>query len=265
MGDSSDVGGLGEISVYPDAGRLAQATAEHFASLAGEAIAGQGRFAVALAGGSTPKAAYALLARDEFATRLDWARVHVFWGDERCVPPDHPDSNYRMAREALLDRVPLPAEHVHRMRGELEPAQAAADYEQALRVFFALPSRNQAAEPPTSFDLILLGMGDDGHTVSLFPGTAAIREQTRWVIAHFVEKLETWRITLTPAAINAAANVTFVVSGSGKAERLRQVLTGSHRPDVLPAQIVDPDRGRLRWLVDEAAATSLEGRKIDDV
>jgi 6-phosphogluconolactonase len=260
MGHSSDTGELKRIEVYPDAERLAQATAEHFVALVGEAIAGQGRCAVALAGGSTPRAAYTLLAGDEFASRVDWARVHVFWGDERPVPPDHPDSNYRMACEALLDHVPLPAENVHRMRGELEPAQAAADYEQALRVFFALPSKDQEAEPPARFDLILLGMGDDGHTASLFPGTVAIREQTRWVMAHFVEKLDTWRITLTPAIINAAANVTFVVSGSGKAERLRQVLTGRHQPDLLPAQIVDLGRGRLRWLVDEAAAASLEGR-----
>ena len=265
MGHSSDIGELEGIEVYPDAKRLARAAAEHFVALAREAIAGQGRFAVALAGGSTPRAAYALLAGDEFATRVDWERVHVFWGDERCVPPDHPDSNYRMAREAVLDHVPLPAENEHRMRGELEPAQAAADYEQALRIFFALPPRKQEAEPPAGFDLILLGMGDDGHTASLFPGTAAISEQTRWVIAHFVEKLDTWRITLTPAVINAAANVTFVVSGSGKAERLRQVLTGSHQPTMLPAQIVDPGHGRLRWLVDEAAAASVEGRKTDDV
>jgi 6-phosphogluconolactonase len=149
---------------------------------------------------------------------------------------------------------------VYRIRGELEPAQAAADYEQTLRVFFALPSKNQEAEPPTRFDLILLGMGDDGHTASLFPGTAAIREQTRWVIAHFVEKLDTRRITLTPAIINAAANATFIVSGSGKAERLRQVLTGPYQPEVLPAQIVNPDGGHLRWLIDKAAATSFEGR-----
>lgn len=257
LGHSSDRGEMEEIEVYRDAERLARAAAEHFASLAAEAIAGQGRFAVALAGGSTPRATYRLLAGDEFASRVDWTRVHVFWGDERPVAPEHPDSNYRMAREALLDHVPLPAENVHRMRGELEPAQAAADYEQALRVFFASPATDQEAKTTARFDLILLGMGDDGHTASLFPGTAAITEQTRWVIAHLVEKLDTWRITLTPAVINAAANVTFIVSGSIKAERLRQVLTGPYQPEVLPAQIVDPGRGRLRWLVDEAAASSL--------
>jgi 6-phosphogluconolactonase len=148
------------------------------------------------------------------------------------------------------------------MRGESEPGQAAAEYERALRAFFPPPlaGREAGKTPIAGFDLILLGMGDDGHTASLFPGTAAIGEQRRWVIAHHVEKLDAWRVTLTPAAINAAANVTFVVSGSGKAERLRQVLTGPYQPDLLPAQIVRPDRGRLRWLVDAAAGASLADR-----
>jgi 6-phosphogluconolactonase len=254
------------IKVYPDAWRLAHAAADHIVLLAGEAIASHGRFAVALAGGSTPKAAYALLATDEYATRVDWSRVHIFWGDERCVPPDHPDSNYRMAREALLDHVPLPAENVHRMRGELEPGQAAREYEAVLRTFFSPSGADGEAQGETlfpSFDLILLGMGDDGHTASLFPGTVAIHEQTRWVVAQRVEKLEAWRITLTPVVINAAANVTFVVSGAGKAERLRQVLNGPRQPDVLPAQVVDPDSGRLYWLVDGSAASSLPDEDLN--
>jgi 6-phosphogluconolactonase len=248
------------VEVYPYAQRVANAAADHFVTLAREAMASRGRFAVALAGGSTPKAAYSLLATNEFARRVDWSRVHVFWGDERCVPPNHPDGNYRMAREALIDRVPLPASNVHRMRGELEPGKAAADYEKTLGTFFDSPFGEGAAGasvPPPRFDLILLGMGDDGHTASLFPGLRAIHEQRCWVLAHYVEKLEAWRITLTPAIINAAAEVTFVVTGSAKAERLRQVLTGPYQPDVLPAQIVGPDPGRLRWLLDEAAATLL--------
>ncbi len=259
------MGELEAITVYPDAGRLARAVADHFVALASEAIETDGRFAVALAGGSTPKAAYVLLASDEYATGVDWSRVQVFWGDERCVPPDHPDSNYRMAREAWLDQVSLPAENVHRIRGELEPDQAAREYEDVLRIFFSPPYRDRKADgnaPVPSFDLILLGMGDDGHTASLFPGTGAIHEQARWVVAHFVEKLDTWRITLTPVVINAAANVTFVVSGSGKAERLHQVLNGPCQPDVLPAQIVNPDGGRLRWLVDRAAASSLPAQDL---
>jgi 6-phosphogluconolactonase len=261
MGHSRHPSSLGGVEIYPDAGHLAHAVADHFVALAREAIATNGRFAVALAGGSTPRAAYALLATDEFSSRVDWSLVHVFWGDERCVPSDHPDSNYRMGREVLFDQVSLPARNVHRMRGELEPADAAAEYERVLRAFF-LPSEGREAEEETRlvrFDLVLLGMGGDGHTASLFPGTAVIREQTRWVLAYYVEKLDAWRITLTPAVINAAANVTFIVSGSGKAERLRQVLARPHQPDLLPAQIVSPVRGHLRWLVDAPAAGLLEG------
>jgi 6-phosphogluconolactonase len=229
---------------------LARAAAKHFIALAQEAVGARGRFAVALAGGSTPRAMYALLATGEFATRVDWTRVHIFWGDERCVPPDRPDSNYRMAREALLDHIPIPSDHVHRIQGEIEPALAADAYERTLQAFFT-PGR-------PCFDLILLGLGDDGHTASFFPGTAAIHEPTRWVVGHTVSKLNAWRVTLTPVAINAAANVTFLVSGATKAERLNQVLTGPYQPDVLPAQIVQPVKGRLLWLVDSAAAAQLK-------
>lgn len=259
MSYSSDTRKLNEVEVYPGMVGLAQAAAEYFVSLSVEAIAARERFTVALAGGSTPRATYALLASDEFATHVDWSRVHVFWGDERCVSPDHPDSNYRMARIALLDHVPLPAGNVHRMRGELEPAQAATKYQELLRAFFS-PScvESEIGQTPIPrFDLVLLGMGDDGHTASLFPGTAAIGEQTRWAMAQYVDKLGGWRITLTPALLNAAANVIFIVSGSSKAERLRQVLEGPYQPYVLPAQIIKPDYGRLRWLVDAEAGALL--------
>ena len=241
---------MSEIKVYADASALARAAAEQFVTLSAEAINPRGRFAVALSGGSTPTALYALLATSEFASRVEWACVHVFWGDERCVPPKHPDSNFRMAREALLDHVPIPAENVYRIGGEMEPAQAANEYERKLQAFF---SNGQPR-----FDLILLGMGDDGHTASLFPGAAAIHEQVRWVVAHYVDKLRVWRVTLTPVVINAAANVAFVVSGAGKADRLQQVLTGPYQPDVLPSQIVRPAEGRLLWLVDSDAAAQLK-------
>jgi 6-phosphogluconolactonase len=239
---------MSEFRVYPDAASLARAAVEHFVTLSTAAIATRGRFVVALSGGSTPRATYALLATGEFAAGVDWPHVHVFWGDERCVPPDHPDSNYRMARETLLDRVPIPADNIHRIRGELEPNQAAAAYQAELEA---------TLDADGQFDLILLGMGADGHTVSLFPGTAALHEQTRWVVAHYVDKLSAWRVTLTPVIINAAAHVTFIVAGSGKAGRLREVLAGPHQPDVLPAQIVKPTNGRLLWLVDAAAAVDL--------
>ena len=240
---------MAEVRTYPDAASLARAAAEDFVTLAAEAVAVHGQFVVALSGGSTPRATYTLLASDEFAARVDWPRVRVFWGDERCVPPDHPDSNYRMAREALLDKIPIPTENVHRIQSELSPDQAATAYQEELEAVLGIGGR---------FDLILLGMGTDGHTASLFPGTAVIYEQTRKVVAHRVKKLGAWRITLTPVVINAAAHVTFLVSGAGKAERLREALTGPYQPDVLPAQIVRPTDGRLLWLVDAAAAVHLD-------
>jgi 6-phosphogluconolactonase len=265
---------MSEVKVYPDRASLARAAAEHFVTRASEALAARGLFTVALSGGSTPRPTYALLASAdnadagrrrpgsgrqhprEFALHVDWPRVHVFWGDERCVPPDHPNSNYRMAREALLEKVPIPTENVHRIRGELPPDQAAAAYQSELKSFLGAGGR---------FDLILLGMGADGHTASLFPGTAAIHERTRWVVAHYVrrqgrrpDKLGVWRITLTPIVINGAAHVIFLVSGAGKAERLREVLEGPYQPDVLPAQIVRPSDGQLLWLVDAAAAARLQ-------
>jgi 6-phosphogluconolactonase len=242
---------MNESRVYPDAASLARAAAEHFVTLATAAIAAHGQFVVALSGGSTPHATYTLLASDELSARVDWPRVRVFWGDERCVPPDHPESNYRMAREVLLDKIPIPAENVHRIRGELPPDQAAMAYQAELEAVLGTGGR---------FDLILLGMGEDGHTASLFPGTAALHEQTRWVVAHYVDKLSAWRVTLTPVAINAAAHVTFLISGAGKAERLQEVLDGPHQPDVLPAQIVRPTDGRLLWLADAAAAVHVRER-----
>ena len=244
---------MSDFKMYPDAASLARAAAEHFATLAERSLGRRGCFAVALAGGSTPRSTYALLACDRFASRLDWSRIHAFWSDERCVPPDHPDSNHRMAREALLDRVPIPRTNVHRIEGELPPHRAAGAYQAELE---------RVLGPGGRFDLVLLGMGEDGHTASLFPGSAAIHEWARWVVAVYVEKLSMWRITLTPAAINAAAHVTFIVAGASKAERLRDVLMGSYRPLVLPAQIVRPAGGRSLWLLDAAAASDLGRERL---
>ena len=241
-----------------DASGLARAAAEHFVGLAASAISAHGRFAVALAGGETPRGMYAQLSSAAFAERVAWPQVHVFWGDERCVAPGHPESNYRMARETLLDKVPLPTANIHRMRGEREPAQAAIEYARELRHFFAQPSQPGADEALLPrLDLILLGMGGDGHTASLFPGTAALRERRRWVVAHYVEPVHSWRMTLTLPAINAAAQVTFIISGKAKAERLRQVLAGADAANGLPAQMVNPTDGRLLWLVDADAASLL--------
>ena len=241
-----------KLHVFSTPEALAEAAAEHVAQLAHAAVMDHGRFSVALSGGSTPRALHTRLAAEPWRDAVDWDRVHVFWGDERCVPPDHPDSNYRMARETLLDHVPIPPAQVHRMRGELSPAEAAAAYEAELRAFFPT-----VAWP--AFDLVLLGMGDDGHTASLFPGTAALAETEHWVVANRVEKLETWRLTLTAPAINRAAHVLFLVAGTGKAERLRQVLRGPYQPTVLPSQLIRPVSGDLVWFVDRAAASGEEG------
>ncbi len=231
------------LLVYETPAEIAEAAARDFAARAEEAIDGRGRFAVALAGGSTPKATYEALARD-YPGKLDWGRVHVFFGDERAVPPDHEDSNYRMAREALLSHVPV--EGVHRMRGELPPAEAAASYEEELREFFG-------PDEFPSFDLILLGIGEDGHTASLFPETSALDVTDRWVVANPVLKLETTRLTLTIPVINAAKAVTFLVAGEGKAEALREILEGDADPRAYPAKFVRPQSGDLAWMGDRAA------------
>jgi 6-phosphogluconolactonase len=226
------------------------AAATRIVEVGGAAIARAGRFTLVLAGGSTPRALYALLASERFAKRVDWSRVHFFWGDERCVPPDHAESNYRMARETLLDAVAPPPANVYRMRGEEEPKKAAADYESLLHRFFDVPSDGAAPR----FDLVLLGMGANGHTASLFPGTPPLHEKKRWVMANHVGNIGAWRLTLTPVVINAAANIIFLVAGAEKAARLQEVLHGNLDPDRLPAQLVHPAHGDLRWMVDAAAA-----------
>jgi 6-phosphogluconolactonase len=243
---------MSQIEIFPDPSALARAAAERFIRLAAEAIAAGGQFSVGLSGGSTPRALFALLATAEYARQVDWPNTHFFWGDERCVPPDHPDSNYRMARELLLEHVPLPAENIHRMHGETEPEQAAAEYEQILRMFFA---PEEPALP--RFDVLLQGLGEDGHTASLFPGTRALYERARWVMDNYVPRLDMWRITLTTTAINAAARVIFLVEGHNKAETLRAVLRGPHLPEKYPAQFIQPVDGELIWMVDEAAAAGL--------
>lgn len=238
------------LQVFPTPEALARTAAEQIVRLANNTISTHGRFSVGLSGGSTPQRLFALLASSEFAPHIDWVNVYLFWGDERTVPPDHNDSNYRMARETLLAHVPIPPDNVRRMKGELDPAQAADEYEHVLRMFF--PDR-----PWPCFDLLLLGMGDDGHTASLFPGTSALQEKTRWVVANHVPKLNTWRITLTAPAINAASNIMFLVAGTGKCETLRAVLQESHQPEILPSQMIQPAEGTLTWMVDAAAAAYL--------
>jgi 6-phosphogluconolactonase len=236
------------VKVLQDALALYRAAAEEFSRCARESIEDHRRFCVALSGGSTPHGVYSLLA--ERPADLPWNKIFVFFGDERHVPPDHPDNNYRMAQEALLSKIPIPAANVFRIRAELDANQAAQEYEDQLRSFFAL----RPGESPR-FDLIMLGLGDDGHTASLFPGSAALSETSRLVVANWVEKFQQYRITLTYPMINHAAEVMFLVSGSGKAQILKDVLSGEG--EKYPAQRVWPENGVLLWMVDQDAARFL--------
>lgn len=241
----------GELRVYDGPAELAAALADTFVAEASSAIAERGAFFVALAGGTTPKNAYELLAQAPRRDRVDWRHVFVYFGDERCVSPERAESNYRMAREAFLDGVALPAGHVHRMRGEDDPLAAARDYATLLiQTMGDLPR----------FDLLMLGMGADGHTASLFPGTDPCTDDDRLVRAPYVEKLGAYRLTITPMVINAARHIVIATEGLPKAPALYAVREGPYQPLVHPIQIVQPSGGRLTWLVDRAAAAELPER-----
>ncbi|HEY3377297.1 MAG TPA: 6-phosphogluconolactonase [Armatimonadota bacterium] len=243
------------IERYQNSRVMAQAAAERIVSLAQAAVADHGRFTIALSGGTTPESTYRLLASEAYASRIDWSKFYAFWGDERCVPPDDQQSNFRMAWEVLLKRVPIPQENVFRIFGEMQPDLGADDYQRRVTAFFALKAR----ECPR-FDLVLLGMGDDGHTASLFPDSPALRETARLVVAQFVEQLDAWRITFTLPMINAAANIAFLVSSGKKANKVRQVLAGPSQSYLLPAQMVQPRNGELIWMLDTDASALLPQR-----
>ena len=238
-----------QVEVLADPEAVCRRAAERFARCATTAVGARGRFVVALSGGHTPRTLHGLLANPDEPWRrtVPWDKIHVCFGDERHVPPDHPDSNYRMARESLLDHVPVPSTHVHRIPAELPAAEAADAYERTLR----------ALMPDGRFDLVLLGMGPEGHTASLFPGSPALSETMRWVRGVDVPQLQTERITTTPLLLNAAHAVLFLVTGAEKADALRAVLHDPYDPAQWPAQVVRPTDGSLRWLVDRAAARAL--------
>lgn len=242
------------VHVSPTRSDAARALATQFTTLAETAYNARSRFTVALSGGSSPLDAYRLLATDEFASSVNWAQVYVFWGDERCVPLDHPDNNAHAAREALLDHVPLPVGNTFRVQTHLPPEEAAQDYETTLREFFL--KRVGVSVP--RFDLVILGMGSDGHTASLFSGTAAMGEKERWVVANHVPQLDSWRVTLTYPAVNAAANVIFYAVGEDKADTLKRALTPPQAAsDLLPVHLVRPANGQVQWIIDQAAASRL--------
>lgn len=248
-----------QIQVLQQPAELFRAAAELFVATARRAVKDSGRFSVALCGGSTPRSLYSLLAEERAWRRsMPWKKSHFFWGDERHVPPSHAGSNTRMAMEAMLSKVPVPASNLHRIEGELAEAdKAASSYERTLRKFFALAQ----GEYPR-FDLVLLGIGSDGHTASLFPGTPALEERSRLVVSNRVEKLRTERITLTAPALNNAAHIVFLVTGADKAEALAAVFEGAYEPARFPAQLIRPARGRLTLLADAAAAGRLGRPRI---
>jgi 6-phosphogluconolactonase len=241
-----------EILVARDKDELNAMAAAKFVEIADSAITNHGQFTVALAGGSTPKSLYRLLAGAEFKDSIDWLKVFFFFGDERYVPPTDPESNFRMARETLFDSLQTPVENIFRWPAESAAAeQAAEEYEKILGKFFSGTPR---------FDLVLLGVGADGHTASLFPYTEALAETSRSAVSNWVQKLGEWRLTMTFRALNAAANVIFLANGDEKAPVLKEILEGPFQPEKYPAQGVKPDRrGHLYYLLDEAAARLLAG------
>ena len=240
----------GTVRVFDDIHAMSEAATAQFVRLAEQAIRQRGSFHLALSGGSTPRSLYQCLVQPAHSNQVDWQHVHVYFGDERCVPPDHEDSNYRMASQALLSHVPIPMQNIHRIQGENDSALTGAEhYRETLSQY--LPHGNDLPE----FDLILLGMGDDGHTASLFPGTAAIEESEQTVAAVYVDKLDAWRISLTFPIINQARHVLFLIAGAGKAETLSKVFDPETRTD-FPVQHIRP-AGELEWYLDEAAAGSL--------
>ena len=241
-----------EIVVVPDAATLAQTAADYFVEAAARNIAQTGRCTVALSGGSTPKAMFALLASSPYREKIDWKNIYFFWGDERCVPPDHADSNYRMTHEMLLSKVSVLPENIFRVLGEKEPAVAASDYAAKIRAFF--PDENLP-----KFDLVFLGMGADGHTASLFPFTAALHaEANKIAVENYVEKLNAHRVTLTAGIINNAKEIVFLIGGADKAAALKEVLQGDFQPELYPSQLIQPEAGKIVWLLDEAANAQLE-------
>lgn len=236
------------ITVLSDPDALADRAADHFIALAGAAIAARGSVAVALAGGSTPRAMNARLAALPRRDLVDWSKINFFFGDERCVPADHPDSNYRMTRETLFEPLAIGEAQIARIHGEDEPRTAAAAYHAALEAALGMSP---------IFDIVYLGMGPDGHTASLFPGTIASIDMQRFVVANFVPKFDTYRITLTPRVLNAARHVTITAAGAEKADALAAVINGPRDPERFPAQLIAPSPGELEWFVDVAAAARL--------
>jgi 6-phosphogluconolactonase len=241
-----------QISVYPDTDTLSRDAAQYIVRLANESVVLHGRFTIALSGGTTPRKLYGMLGDEPYRSQIDWALVDIFWSDERCVPPDSEDSNYLLAQQVLLNKIPIPAAQIHRMPAdELDRDTASQAYTNAMRRVFA-------TNGIPSFDLIQLGMGPEGHTASLFPHQASLHEQQRLVMPVSVPKPPPPRLTFTPPILNAAHNILFLVTGADKADAVQAVLEDEYNPDEYPAQIVRPTNGEVVWMLDTKAASTLK-------
>ncbi len=238
--------------IFIDADHLCLGLAEWITSLIEETLTRKEHFGLVLSGGNTPKKLNLLLASTPYRERIDWKKIHVFWGDERAVPFDDDRNNARMAFDTLLNKVDIPADQIHIMDTSLPPDEAAARYEVLLQDYFGSPHM-----PGQTFDLVLLGMGDDGHTLSLFPGEPVIHEENSWVTSYFLKAQDMYRITLTKNIVNQAGHIVFMISGSGKAHALHELLEGEKNPDLYPSQVIVPSRGELHFFMDAAAAALL--------
>ncbi|HEY4290780.1 MAG TPA: 6-phosphogluconolactonase [Puia sp.] len=239
-----------ELQVYKDAQELSQAAARWIVGLIAEIVKVRDRFTIALSGGSTPKLLHKILAAPPCKDQIDWSKMHIFWGDERAVPFEDDRNNAKMAYDTLLNFVPVPASQIHVMRTDIGPEQSALEYEKILHQYFDTTSN--------TFDLVLLGMGDDGHTLSLFPGMPIVHEEKAWAKAFFLPAQDMYRITLTKTIVNKAAHIAFLTTGTGKAHALKEVQKGAYNPDLYPSQEIKPVNGELHWFVDEAAAAGLK-------
>jgi len=243
-----------QIAIYPDINTLSHEAAQYIVRLANEAIVTRGRFTIALSGGSTPKVLYSLLGDEPYRSQIDWVQVDIFWSDERCVPPDSEESNYHMAQQVLLSKIPIPASQVHRMPADQPDRDAAS------QAYTEEMQRTFGTNGIPNFDLIQLGMGPEGHTASLFPHQPSLHEQQRLVMPVSVPKPPPQRLTFTPPLLNAARQVLFLVTGAEKADAVQAVLEGEYDPDEYPAQIVRPDNGEVVWMLDKAAAAKLKSK-----
>lgn len=242
------------METFADLDAVCQSAAALLAQQAAQTIEAWGRFSVVLSGGSTPRRLYQILVQEPYRSAIEWDKMRFYFGDERCVPKDHPDSNYGLAQRELFEPLKIPAEHVFRMEADRDDLDVAAcDYQKDIGVGMEV----WPFEPPPAFDLVLLGMGPDGHTASLFPHTPALAPTVHWVLANHVPKLNANRMTMTPTLLNRAKTVCFLVAGADKAEALYEVLEGPRDPERLPAQLIQPESGNLYWFVDEAAAAKL--------